>query len=112
MCQGPSAVFGLPNWFPLIIASQVLNGIFAPMMIIPCIPEMIDAVSPLYPKQMTSQIKDQSLGVFNSFLGVGQIFGPIFSSFMTIYMNFRYCCDCVGIACPIIALIYWYITRK
>jgi hypothetical protein len=49
LLQGPSEIFNFPNYFGFIIASQVLCGIFAPMMIIPCIPEMIDAVTPLYP---------------------------------------------------------------
>ena len=67
---------------------------------------MIDAVMPLYPSQEV-QVNDLSSAIFNSFLGIGQISGPLFGSLMTEYYGFRFTCDVVAIICLVYSVIYF-----
>jgi len=55
---------------------------------VPVIPEMITAASGYYPGRII-EVTDISAGVFNSGLGIGQVLGPIFGSYITKATNFR-----------------------
>jgi hypothetical protein len=45
--------------------------------------------------------------MFNMFLGIGQIAGPLFGAMVTQKMNFSYCCDMVSIICLVFAILYY-----
>jgi hypothetical protein len=49
---------------------QALVGLLSPMMLIPILPEMVEAAIDYYPGQRDT-INDQAAGVFNAFLGLG-----------------------------------------
>jgi MFS family permease len=65
-------------------------------------------------------VNDISSGIFNMFLGIGQVSGPVFGSIITDMYGFRICCDLVAIISLLYALIYFvmaegansYITSK
>jgi len=42
------------------------------------------------------------------FLGIGQISGPLYGSFMVKHYNFRICCDVLGIICLVFSIIYYF----
>lgn len=67
---GPSKIFSFPDNIWMAVMGQVAHGVVDPFILIPSLPEMIDAVSPLYPGQ-EEQINDLSSGLFNMFLGIG-----------------------------------------
>lgn len=73
---------------------------------IPILPEMLDSVTPLYPKQ-EERVNDLSSGIFNSFLGIGLISGPIYGSLMASATSFQYTCDSVSFICLGFALSYF-----
>jgi hypothetical protein len=76
-------LFSFPNTVYVLALGQILRGIFDPFMMIPALPEMIDVALPMYPKSSSIQINDISSGLFNMFIGIGQIIGPIYGSFVT-----------------------------
>jgi hypothetical protein len=76
---------------------------------VPSLPEMIEAVLPLYDDSLEVQINDISSGLFNMFLGLGQIIGPIFGASVTKKYGFQTCCDSVAIICLCFAVLYYLI---
>lgn len=56
-------------------------------------------------------MNDLSSAIFNCFLGLGQISGPIYGSLMTEYFNFRLACDYISIICLIFAAIYFIFAK-
>lgn len=60
----------------------MLHGLVDPFVLIPSLPEMIEAAVQKYPDH-EYKINDLSAGVFNCFLGIGQVTGPLYGSFMT-----------------------------
>ena len=90
-----------------MMVGQALRGIFDPFCLIPSLPEMIDAVVPLYPKSMEPEINDAASGIFNMFLGIGQITGPLFGSFMVNQYDFVSCTDSVAIISLTFGVIYF-----
>ena len=101
---GPSHY--LPNDLNLMAMGQLLLGGFSLFLMVPAIPEMINAASELYPKRIL-EITDMSAGVLNCLLGIGMVVAPIFGSNMTKYYDFRNTSDIVGIALSTYAVIYF-----
>ena len=69
---------------------------------------MIESALPLYPTQV-AEVNDLASGLFNTFLGIGQVLGPLFGSLMTKYFGYRYCCDVVALICLVYAVAYYII---
>ena len=68
---------------------------------------MIESVLPHYPESADHQINDLSSGIFNMFLGIGQVIGPLYGSFVTSHYGFRYCSDFVSVICLVFAITYY-----
>ena len=68
---------------------------------------MIESTLPLYPKSAETLINDRSCGLFNMFLGIGQVVGPIYGSTITKMYGFRIMCDLVSIGCLVYGIIYY-----
>ena len=85
---------------------QLLIGGFGLFLMVPVIPEMITAASVHYPGRII-EVTDVSAGVFNSGLGLGQVLGPIFGSYVTQAIDFRNCSDLVGLLLIGYVVIYF-----
>jgi len=107
ICVGPSIVFGFPDSLFVMGIGQLLHGLVDPFIIVPSLPEMIDAVVPLYPND-EFLVNDLSSGIFNCFLGIGQIVGPLYGSLMTQRFGFRYATDYVAIFCFFFSIFYFF----
>jgi MFS family permease len=94
LCVGPSHY--LPDALYIMGIGQLLIGGFGLFLMVPVIPEMINAGTKYYPTKII-ELTDISAGVFNSFLGVGQVVGPIFGSYVTEATDFRTCSEIVGV---------------
>jgi len=68
---------------------------------------MLEAVLDEYPMQ-EQEINDLSSAVFNTFLGIGQISGPLFGSYMTVEHGFRLTSDYVALICIAFACVYFF----
>jgi hypothetical protein len=86
---------------------QALHGIVDPFLLVPALPEMIESVIDLYPNDEFT-INDLSSGIFNCFLGIGQISGPIYGSNMSILQNFRLTADYVAILMLLWGVLYLF----
>ena len=106
---GPSEIFGFPNSLVLMGFGQALVGIFTAFMMIPGLPEMVESTIPLFPNQ-ERQVNDISAGLYNAFLGFGQVMAPGYGAFMTEAVGFQMTADVVAIVCFIFATIYFLIA--
>ena len=102
---GPSEMFGFPDSLVLMGIGQALVGIFTAFMMIPGLPEMVESTIPLYPDQ-EREVNDLSAGLYNAFLGFGQVVAPGYGAFMTEAVGFKWTSDVVAIICFVFALFY------
>jgi MFS family permease len=71
---------------------------------------MIESVLPEYPESAEVQINDLSSGIFNMFLGIGQVAGPLFGSIVSKQVGFRLTCDLVALICLLFSIAYYIVT--
>ena len=103
---GPS--YAMPNSLKIMMLGQLLIGAFGLLLLVPPIPEMINCASEKY-KNRVVDITDISAGVFNSCLGMGQVFGPIYGSNITKLTDFRICSDTVSLILFVYVILYFVI---
>lgn len=70
---------------------------------------MVESVLPLYPGQEET-INDLSSGLFNMFLGIGQVAGPLYGAMITDKYGYQTCCDSVAFISLTYALLYYWFT--
>ena len=105
---GPSIYLELPNSIVLMGIGQALVGIFTATMMIPGLPEMVESTLPHFPGQETV-VNDLSSGIFNAFLGFGQVLAPMYGSTAKNVLGFRLTCDIVALICLVFGLIYFFV---
>ena len=106
---GPSQLFAFPDSLILMGMGQAFAGIFTAFMMIPGLPEMVESTIPLYPGQ-ERKVNDLSSGLFNSFLGFGQVIAPGYGAFMVEAFGFRVTSDVVGLLCVFFAFLYFVLA--
>ena len=104
---GPSQMLDFPNTLVMMAIGQALVGIFTATMMIPGLPEMVESMKPKFPKEQERQVNDYSSGIFNSFLGFGQVLAPMYGSTVTANYGFRLTADIVAIICFAFGLLYF-----
>ena len=78
-------------------------------MMIPGLPEMVESTIPLYPGQ-EREVNNLSSGIYNSFLGFGQVIAPIYGSFIVEAVGFRMGADIVAILCFVFSALYFILA--
>lgn len=95
----------MPDAIYLMVLGQAMVGLLSPLMLIPILPEMVEAAILAHPHQKET-INDLSAGIFNAFLGLGQFCAPTFGSLMFGRVGFRTTSDTVAFICLAFAAIY------
>ena len=83
LLMGPSAMLNIEPNIWIMGAGQFIGGIFLPLLLVPCLPEMIKIVDILFwdlTEEQKAKYYDFSSGLFNSSLGMGQTLGPLFAA--------------------------------
>ena len=76
---------------------------------IPGLPEMVESSILHYPGQ-AREVNDLSSGIYNAFLGFGQVLAPAYGAFVTEEVGFRVTSDIVAIICFVFALTYFILA--
>ena len=71
---------------------------------------MIQSVINEYPPSYENEINNSASGMFNMFLGLGQILGPMYGATMSARYGFRVACDFVAIFCLFYAIMYYLLA--
>lgn len=90
---GPSPF--LPDNVYIMAVGQLTLGGCIIFFLITSLPEMINDVVSIHPHQKL-EASDISSGVFNSMLGCGQMISPLYGSYVTDQIGFRWCADTIG----------------
>ena len=104
---GPSVIFGLPETLALSIVGLTTSAVFLAPMVIPALPEMIEASKEKYPNQNKQTTNNYASALFNTGLGLGTCIGPLYGAMMYEKTNFRLTEDVLGILLIGFAVIYF-----
>lgn len=77
------------------------------MIIIPCMPEMIEAVEETIPDIDEDELHNNISGLFISFQGIGETSGPILGSLLQNFLGFRSSQDCAAITMLVFTIVYF-----
>jgi MFS family permease len=88
---------------------MALVGIFNPAGIIMGLPEMEEASHGKYHKSQEQQVNYLSSGLFNAFLGMGQMAAPFFGSKLSASIGWRYTCDIVVLITLLYACLFLFV---
>ena len=93
-----------------MIIGVVLVGFCCPQLQVYALPEMILHASILYPEQ-EEEVSAYCASIFNTFLGMGQIAGPLFGSNLTTFIGFRLTEDIAAIIMIVYVVIYFFFVK-
>ena len=85
---------------------QGILGLFIPIGLILGLPTMVETANKYYPSQQ-SKVNNMSSGIFNTFLGLGEVIGPLFGATMCEKVSFRKTSDIIALICVAYALIFF-----
>ena len=72
-------MFNFPDRLWMTVIGQIGHGIIDPFVLVPSLSEMVDVGIQIYPN-MDEKVNDISAGIFNMFLGFGQILGALYGT--------------------------------
>ena len=67
---------------------------------------MVETANKYYPNQQL-KVNNMSSGIFNTFLGLGEVIGPLFGAAMCEKISFRKTSDTIALICVAYALIFF-----
>ena len=104
---GPSQIFGLPETLALSIIGLITSAIFLAPMVIPALPEMIEASKVDFPNQNKQTTNNYISAIFNAGLGLGCCIGPLYGAMTYEKLNFRLTEDILGVTLIVFSIIYF-----
>lgn len=108
LLAGPSYLFNFQNSLITMGFGQIFLGIVTPFILVPSLPEMIESVIHQHPEK-EFLVNDLSSGIFNCFLGIGQIIAPLYGSLMTEYYGFRLTADILALMMLSYSILYFFL---
>ena len=111
-CVGPSTLMESGDaTMRIMVAGQILLGLFIPVGLILALPSMVESVIQYYPNQVT-RINNLSSGVFNTANGLGEVIGPMFGAAMYEDYGFRTTSDVTALITFGYVLIFIFILTR
>lgn len=107
LMNGPSQLFFFPQKHKIMIAGHVIFGTATSHLLVYALPEMVLQANAEFPGQEDT-VSAFCAGIFNSFLGVGQILGPLYGSLVRNRIGFRFTENIVACLNLFHALMYLF----
>ena len=89
-----------------MIIGQCLLGLFIPFGLVLSLPTMVEFANSNFPGQ-ENHVNNMSAGMFNTFMGLGEVIGTIYGALLFDHLGFRGVCDSISIICFSYALIFF-----
>lgn len=70
---------------------------------------MVESTIPHFPDQ-ERDVNNLSSGIYNSFLGFGQVLAPAYGAFVTEAFGFRVTADIVAVICLVFSIVYFAVA--
>lgn len=93
---GPSQLLHFPDSLLMIAFGWSLLAATTAFFYVPILPEMVDSALLVFQGQEQA-VNDLSSGLFNSFLGIGQLLAPLYGATITNWIGFRLTNDIMGL---------------
>ena len=109
---GPSTLVATgDNTLMIMVAGQILLGLFIPVGLILALPSMVESVTAYYPNQV-SRVNNLSSGVFNTANGLGEVIGPMFGAALYEDYGFRVTSDVTSAITFCYVLVFMFILSR
>ena len=105
---GPSQLLGFRESLLTMVIGLFLTANFLAPLAIPVLPEMQEATMEKFPNFDSQQIGNYNGALFSSFLGLGQVLGPLFGASTYAALNFRLTQDIMALICIVFAVLYFF----
>ncbi len=89
-----------------------LMGFGCGMIIIPVLPDMIEATEERYPETDMDQIHNAISGIFIAAQGLGETLGPILGSVFEAFYTFRPALDILALILLFFMFVYWGVCGR
>jgi len=111
-CVGPSTLLDVEGQtLRIMVAGQILLGLFIPVGLILALPSMVECVIGHYPNQV-SRVNNLSSGVFNTANGLGEVIGPMFGAALYEDYGFRTTSDITALITFGYVLVFIFILSR
>lgn len=104
---GPSQILGFYNSPALTILGLAIMGFGCGMVVIPILPEMIEAIEERFPELDETELHNQMSGLFIAFQGIGETSGPILGSVFNELVGFRSAQDIMALIMAATMILYF-----
>lgn len=104
---GPSKLLGIYNSPSFIILGLAITGFGCGMVIIPVLPDMIEAAEDRYPFLNEDELHNNISGVFIAAQGLGETLGPIMGSVFEDVYGFRTAADIIAVGISAFLILYF-----
>ena len=104
---GPSQLLGMPETLNLCLFGLFTSSVFLAPMVIPVLPEMIEASKEAFPHQNIKTTNNYASALFNTGLGLGTCIGPLYGAMMEELTNFRLTEDYLGVFLIAFGVLYF-----
>ena len=105
---GPSQILALPETLFFTITGLTMTGVFLAPMIIPVLPEMIEAANKSFPDKNKHTRNNYASGLFNTGLGLGTCIGPLYGAMTYERLNFRLTEDILALIILVFTVAYFF----
>jgi MFS family permease len=109
---GPSKVLNLPEYTTITLAGLTIFGLGCGMIIIPVLPDMIEATEQRHPGTDMDQLHNSISGLFIAAQGLGETLGPILGSIFENKYTFRPAVDLLSIILFSFMIIYFFVCGR
>ena len=109
---GPSKVLGLPELTSITLIGLTICGLGCGMIIIPVLPDMIEATEDRHPGTDMDQLHNSISGLFIAAQGLGETLGPILGSVFENKYTFRPAVDLLSMILFTFMIIYFFVCGR
>ena len=108
---GPSQILGFNESLTMLIVGLFLTANFLAPLAIPVLPEMIQATQAKYPGCKSETAGNYTGALLNTFLGLGQVLGPMFGATLYASVGFRLTQDIMALICIVFSVLYFFLAE-
>ena len=103
---GPSQLLRIIDSEAVMLIGLCIMGLGCGMIIIPVMPDMIEAAQTRYPQMAEEMLHNKISGIFIASQGLGETLGPVLGSIFEELVGFRSSQDIIAITLLVFMVVY------
>jgi MFS family permease len=109
---GPSQLLRIIDSEIVMLIGLCIMGLGCGMIIIPVMPDMIEAAQTRYPQMAEEMLHNKISGIFIASQGLGETLGPVLGSIFEELVGFRSSQDIIAITLLVFMVVYYLACGK